>query len=404
VVNRLRAAEAGAELADGAVAERVTPAGRDLDERAQHEFSLGQGRVGHHDRLGGMDPSGPQQDVEIEHAGSPAPAGAAAEAGLHVLEQDKQFAGGQRRVQNDGGVREAASCASECRRGQDRRSRGHRKTGFAQRTNRGGDDSCGCAVAAVPPIGPKRDGVACPVHPAAPTTAPMLPASPDHRLPPSPVATLEPPRDCPLCPRLVAFRQACRAEHPGWWNSPVPVFGDSNAWLGIAGLAPGKHGANRTGRAFTGDHAGVLLFETLAKFGLAEGTYRAEPDDGFRLSGAAIINSVRCLPPQNKPNPDEIAMCRQFYTAALDALPKVRVLVALGQIAHGSAVRTAGGRQAAYKFGHLTEHALPDGRILIDSYHCSRYNQNTGRLTREMFEAVFAKAVALGSSRKSRSS
>ena len=225
----------------------------------------------------------------------------------------------------------------------------------------------------------------------------MIPASPDalHPLPPSPVADVEPPRDCPLCPRLVAFRQACRAEHPGWWNSPVPVFGDPAAWLGIVGLAPGKHGANRTGRAFTGDHAGVLLFDTLAKFGLAAGEYRADPADGFTLRGVAIINSVRCLPPQNKPEPGEVANCRTFYNAALDALPGVRVLVALGAIAHGSAVRTAGGKLSAHKFGHLAEHRLPDGRLLIDSYHCSRYNQNTGVLTPAMFEAVFARALEL---------
>ena len=211
----------------------------------------------------------------------------------------------------------------------------------------------------------------------------------------SPVPALEAPRDCPLCPRLVDFRTSLRAEQPGWWNAPVPHFGDPDAWLAIVGLAPGKQGANRTGRPFTGDFAGVLLYESLLKFGLAEGDYAESLDDGLRLKGVAILNSVKCVPPQNKPTPQEIATCRPFYAAALDALPQVRVLVALGQIAHGSAVRTAGGRLAAYKFGHLAEHRLPDGRILIDSYHCSRYNQNTGRLTREMFEAVFARALAV---------
>lgn len=223
----------------------------------------------------------------------------------------------------------------------------------------------------------------------------MLPASPEalHRLPPSPVAAVEPPRDCPLCPRLVAFRQDCRAEHPDWWNSPVRVFGDPQAWLGIVGLAPGKHGANRTGRPFTGDFAGDLLFATLAKYGLAEGKYQARADDGFRLNGVAIVNSVRCLPPQNKPTPAEVATCRVFYQAALDALPRVRVLVALGAIAHAAAVRAAGGRQAAHPFGHAREHRLPDGRLLIDSYHTSRYNQNTGVLTPAMFEAAIARAL-----------
>ena len=211
----------------------------------------------------------------------------------------------------------------------------------------------------------------------------------------SPVPHVEPPRDCPLCPRLVAFREALRLEYPDWWNAPVPNFGDPDAWLAIVGLAPGKHGANRTGRPFTGDHAGVLLFETLLKFGLAEGAYEERPDDSLRLKGVAIVNSVKCLPPENKPTPQEIATCRSFYTLALGALPKARVLVALGQIAHGSAVRTAGGKLSAYKFGHLAEHRLPDGRILLDSYHCSRYNQNTGRLTPEMFGAVFARALEL---------
>ena len=212
-------------------------------------------------------------------------------------------------------------------------------------------------------------------------------------LSPSPVPKAEPPRDCPLCPRLVAFRQELRVEHPDWWNAPVRAFGDPQAWLGIVGLAPGKHGANRTGRPFTGDHAGVLLFETLLKLGLATGAYEERVDDSLRLAGVAIINSVRCLPPANKPLPEEIATCRSYYTLALGAMPQMRVLVALGQIAHGSAVRSSGGKLSAYKFGHLAEHRLPDGRILIDSYHCSRYNQNTGRLTREMFEAVFERAL-----------
>jgi uracil-DNA glycosylase family 4 len=206
---------------------------------------------------------------------------------------------------------------------------------------------------------------------------------------------VEPPRDCPLCPRLAAFREELRGQHPDWWNAPVPHFGDPHAWLGIVGLAPGMWGANRTGRPFTGDYAGVLLYETFGKYGLASGTYEERPDDDLRLHGVIILNSVKCLPPQNKPTPQEIATCRPFYANALAALPSIRVLVALGQIAHGSAVRTAGGKLSAHKFGHLAEHQLPDGRILIDSYHCSRYNQNTGRLTREMFEAVFARALEL---------
>jgi uracil-DNA glycosylase family 4 len=210
----------------------------------------------------------------------------------------------------------------------------------------------------------------------------------------SPVPAQEAPRDCPLCPRLVRFREELRCEHPGWWNAPVPHFGDPDAWLAICGLAPGKNGANRTGRPFTGDYAGVLLYETLLKFGLAQGEYGETPDDTLRLTGVVIVNSVKCVPPQNKPTPEEIATCtRTYFRPALAALPKVRVLVALGQIAHNAAVRAAGAKLSACRFGHLAEHRLPDGRTLIDSYHCSRYNQNTNRLTAAMFEQVFTRAL-----------
>lgn len=208
----------------------------------------------------------------------------------------------------------------------------------------------------------------------------------------SPLQNTEPPRDCPLCPRLVAFRQSCRDEYPDWWNAPVPVFGDKQAWLGIIGLAPGKHGANRTGRPFTGDWAGDLLFATLDKFALSHGRYESRPDDGFMLDGAIIVNSVKCLPPENKPTPKEIATCRQFLTRQIEVLPNLEVFIALGKIAHDSFVRHLGGRLADYKFSHGAEHPLPDGRVLIDSYHCSRYNTNTGRLTEQMFEQVFARA------------
>ncbi len=215
----------------------------------------------------------------------------------------------------------------------------------------------------------------------------------------SPFATdpaLEPGRDCPLCPRLVAFREERRLAHPGWFNAPVPCFGDPDAWLAIVGLAPGLQGANRTGRPFTGDFAGVLLYQTLLKFGFATGNYGGTPDDGLALDGAVIVNAVRCVPPQNKPTPTEIQTCRPFLEAPLAALPKLRVVVALGQIAHQSAVKALGGKLPKYRFGHLAEHRLPSGTVLIDSYHCSRYNQNTGRLTQEMFEAVFARAIAIG--------
>jgi uracil-DNA glycosylase family 4 len=211
----------------------------------------------------------------------------------------------------------------------------------------------------------------------------------------SPIPEAEAPRDCPLCPRLVRSRHECRAEHPDWWNAPVPAFGDRDAWLAIIGLAPGKHGANRTGRPFTGDYAGELLYETLLKFGLAEGEYRANPADGLRLTGAVILNAVKCLPPANKPSPEEIATCRHYLDASLLALRNVRVIVALGQIAHVAAARALGLPPAATKFGHGAEAIAPGGRVLLSSYHCSRYNQNTGRLDAAMFEGVFERALEL---------
>jgi uracil-DNA glycosylase family 4 len=200
------------------------------------------------------------------------------------------------------------------------------------------------------------------------------------------------------------LREELRDRHPDWWNAPVPALGDPGAWLAIVGLAPGMWGANRTGRPFTGDHAGHLLFATLLKCGLAEGRYEERADDGIWLKGCIILNSVKCLPPQNKPTPAEVATCRRYYEAALERLPNVRVLAALGRIAHDNAVRVSGGRLADFPFAHLAEHRLPDGRLLIDSYHCSRYNQNTGRLTAEMFEAVFESAIKLCAMHNFRSS
>ena len=211
----------------------------------------------------------------------------------------------------------------------------------------------------------------------------------------SPIPLAEAPRNCPLCPRLVRFREELRDEQPGWWNAPVPAFGDPDAWLALVGLAPGKHGANRTGRPFTGDYAGELLYGTLLKFGLAEGHYGADPADGLRLNGVIILNAVKCLPPANKPEPREIATCRNYFEAALAALPKVQVLVALGQIAHVAAARALGLPPASTKFGHGAENRAADGRILLSSYHCSRYNQNTGRLDAAMFESVFERALRL---------
>jgi uracil-DNA glycosylase family 4 len=211
----------------------------------------------------------------------------------------------------------------------------------------------------------------------------------------SPVPEAEAPRDCPLCPRLVAFREECRVEHPDWWNAPVPAFGDRNGWLAIVGLAPGKHGANRTGRPFTGDFAGELLYATLLKFGLAQGDYRADAADDLQLDGAIILNAVKCLPPANKPEPREIATCRSYFEVALGALPNVQVVLALGQIAHVAAARAMGLKPAATKFGHGAEARAPDGRMLLSSYHCSRYNQNTGKLNAPMFESVFERAAKI---------
>ncbi|MDX2264143.1 MAG: uracil-DNA glycosylase [Hyphomicrobiales bacterium] len=203
----------------------------------------------------------------------------------------------------------------------------------------------------------------------------------------------EPPRECPLCPRLVAYRAANRAQFGDWFNAPVPSFGDPAARLAIVGLAPGLRGANRTGRPFTGDYAGELLYSTLSRFGLASGDYRASPDDGLALQDAFIVNAVRCAPPDNKPTPLEIETCRGFLAAQLAALPNARAIIALGRVAHESVVRCAGRPLAAAPFAHGAIHTLPRF-TLFDSYHCSRYNTNTGRLTEAMFHAVFASALA----------
>jgi uracil-DNA glycosylase family 4 len=205
----------------------------------------------------------------------------------------------------------------------------------------------------------------------------------------------EAPKDCPFCPRLVAYREENARAQPEWFNGAAPSFGDAAARLVVVGLAPGRTGANRTGRPFTGDYAGELLYGTLKRFGFAEGVYRADPKDGFRLIDAMITNAVRCAPPENKPTPGEIATCRPFLTARLSALPRLRVIVALGSIAHESVLRAYGLKPSAAKFAHGAEAALPNGRTLLSSYHCSRYNTQTRRLTTEMFENVMARAKAL---------
>ncbi len=201
----------------------------------------------------------------------------------------------------------------------------------------------------------------------------------------------EPGHDCPLCPRLVAFRKTNRKVEPSWFNAPVPSFGAHDARLLIVGLAPGLRGANRTGRPFTGDFAGDLLYSTLLEFGFARGTYAARVDDGFELVDARISNSVRCVPPENKPTTQEIKTCRKFLTADIESMRYVKAIVALGKIAHDSAVATLGEKLSRFKFAHGAAHKI-GGYTLFDSYHCSRYNTNTGVLTPEMFRAVFEKA------------
>jgi uracil-DNA glycosylase family 4 len=201
--------------------------------------------------------------------------------------------------------------------------------------------------------------------------------------------TPEPPRDCPRCPRLVAYRSENAARHPTWFNGAVPSFGDPAARLLVLGLAPGLAGANRTGRPFTGDYAGDLLYATLTKYGFANGRFAADPQDGLRLDDCLVSNAVRCVPPQNKPTPAEITTCRSFLADRLAALPRLAAVLCLGRIAHETLLRALGRRLAAHPFAHGARHDL-DGLAVFDSYHCSRYNTNTGKLTTPMFEAVFA--------------
>lgn len=204
-----------------------------------------------------------------------------------------------------------------------------------------------------------------------------------------------PGRDCPLCPRLAAFRAANRSKFPGYHNAPVPSFGAKDARLLIVGLAPGLHGANQTGRPFTGDYAGDLLYATLLKFGFAEGAYGRDPADGLLLRDCVITNAVRCLPPENKPVGAEFKACRPFLTGTVESLANLRVVVALGTGSHASLLSALRLKQSAYKFGHGVLHQVEDGLTIADSYHCSRYNTNTRRLTEAMFHDVFAKVRAI---------
>ena len=194
--------------------------------------------------------------------------------------------------------------------------------------------------------------------------------------------------DCPLCPRLVAFRGRNQAAEPGWYNGAVASFGAPDARLLIVGLAPGLRGANRTGRPFTGDYAGDLLYASLLALGWARGTYGARPDDGLVLVDCMITNAVRCVPPENKPTPAEIATCRRFLAGRIASLPRLAAILVLGRIAHDSTLAALGARKSAFPFRHGAQHQAAERVLLFDSYHCSRYNTNTGRLTKEMFRSV----------------
>jgi uracil-DNA glycosylase family 4 len=202
-------------------------------------------------------------------------------------------------------------------------------------------------------------------------------------------------RTCTRCPRLAKFLAQARLEEPEYYNAPVAPFGDPQARLVIVGLAPGFHGANASGRPFTGDHAGVLLYRTLHRYGFANKPESIARDDGLELIDCRITNSVKCVPPENKPLPVEIQTCNRYLKAECQTLKPNTVLLALGSIGHNALLRALGLKPTEFKFAHAAEHALPTGHTLIDSYHCSRYNTQTRRLTDEMFEAVFARARAL---------
>jgi uracil-DNA glycosylase len=203
-----------------------------------------------------------------------------------------------------------------------------------------------------------------------------------------------PDRDCPLCPRLVGYRVSNRGANPAWFNAPVPSFGPIDARLLIVGLAPGVRGANRTGRPFTGDFAGTLLYQTLRRFGLARGDYGADPADGLTLADCRVTNAVRCVPPANLPKPLEVGTCNRFLAAEMAAMPRLACVLALGGVAHAAVLRARGLRASHVGFRHGAVNALPDGLHLADSYHVSRLNTNTGRLTPPMFEAVVQAVLA----------
>lgn len=210
-----------------------------------------------------------------------------------------------------------------------------------------------------------------------------------------PAAFTPPAYDCSLCPRLCAFHEANRRQYPDFFNGPVPPFGGLDAPLLVVGLAPGLKGANRTGRPFTGDYAGLILYSSLLKMGFATGDYKESRDDGLMLHGCRITNAVRCVPPENKPEPSEIKQCNSFLKAEIAAMPNLRLIVSLGTISHNAVLKALGHKASFGKFAHGAVHRLNHGLILLDSYHCSRYNINTGRLTQAMFDEIIGKAKTL---------
>lgn len=357
----------------------------DVGERIEHEAALVNARVRQHG-IATPDERARSDQIEIEDAVPPAAPGPPPETNLDALHEDQQRRRLDGDFRKDRGVDIGAAARPEWTGGANLRHGDHAQSSVGKRRNRGRDDLPGRSGSSAP-VRSDGDDVCC-GHAAARYSLRRMEANLAAPFGP------EPPRDCPRCPRLVAYRLTNRAAHPDWWNAPVPGWGDPAAWLCVAGLAPGVSGANRTGRPFTGDGAGVLLYATLLKFGLAAGTYLARPDDGLRLSGVFISNAARCVPPGNRPTPEEVRNCRPFLEAQFGALPNLKVVIALGQIAHQSAVKALGGKLPKTPFGHGATHRLHGGVTVIDSYHCSRLNTNTGRLTPEMFEAVFAGALA----------
>lgn len=360
----------------------MPPAGRDIEQRVEHEaaavhFGMRQRQAGL-----GDDQSVIGDQIEIEDARSPFAAAAAAERGLNVVKPGEQVGGREIGSSPQGGI-DVAALLRPHRRGDPKGRYRLDVNDLRERVESRPQHRRRRAVAAVPPVGAERDEDGrLHVGGRGLDGAAML-GNPD------------PPRDCPLCPRLVDYRERLRVEKPDWYNAPVEGWGDPAAWLLVVGLAPGVSGANRTGRPFTGDYAGVLLYDTLAKFGFTRGDYSASAGDGMTLDGVFIANAAACVPPENKPLPVEVHTCRQFLEGRIAALPNLRAIVALGAISHQSTVKALGGKLPKHPFGHGNRHDMRAGVTLFDSYHCSRYNTNTGRLTAGMFEDVFAAASAL---------